>query len=339
MNKLVKKLTKAISSQKAEPSRRSRRRRARRSGRSRRGRASGMPSLSHLPLAFTTNPRSYFSTVTGKDSVRVRGMDLVYDPSIDSNETTVITANPAYWKGTRIAALAAAYQSYRPLRLKFHWVPVVPVTKQGIVYYGTLWNAKVNTALPQTLVTSNGGGMCQVYMPTSTVVALGSSLTQNLYFMSGDLGQDTNPFMFVATVGQKSTQSTESFTGMGGYWYVEYEFDLKNALGSSISYTSGYGPISNPTPIKEYTHVNYVGAVSKFANLAVDLVSTTAGKALFNILDQGSRWVTDLFSGGRASGGTEDYSWYFANSDRDESLIGELTYYEPGASSALTSEA
>lgn len=59
------------------------------------------------------------------NSVRVTGRDLIYTipdeltaPIQDTNVITVIPANPAYWKGTRISALASGYQNYRPLLFK-----------------------------------------------------------------------------------------------------------------------------------------------------------------------------------------------------------------------------
>lgn len=284
-----------------------------------------MAPLSHLPLAFTTNPRSYFATLPGKDSVRVRGMDLVYDPNVQSS-AVIITANPAYWKGTRIAALAAAYQSYRPISMKFHWIPVVPVTQQGVIYYGTLWNLQVSPGqLPQTLVTSNGGGLAQVYMPTCTTVALGTNLTQNLYNMAGDLDPDSNPFNFVATVGL--TTDTLPVSGMGGYWYVEYEFDLKNACGSAVTYEVRTGKLSDPQDLKSYLHSNFISALRGFATYGIEMVKQTASSIFYNILNQGSRV---LF--GSSESNEEITGIYYSNSLRDQTLEGTLTLYEPATS-------
>lgn len=73
---------------------------------------------------------------------------------------SVITANPVYWGGTRISAIASAYYNYRPIKMSFHYVPQVPVTVSGTVVAGTLWCGQVPSwDLQQSLVTSNGGMM------------------------------------------------------------------------------------------------------------------------------------------------------------------------------------
>lgn len=168
--------------------------------------------------------------------MRVSGCDLVYQvprdlvPNQDSL-FAVIPCNPAYWLGTRVASLASTYSNYRPVRMTFHYVPQVPVTEKGTVVMGTLWNAGArDEALQQTLLTSNGGLMCQCYIPADTNVALSTALPQNSFYMAGPFNRDTNPFVFVALV--RGSQVVP------GYFYVSYSFDFWNPVGESWTYVA-----------------------------------------------------------------------------------------------------
>lgn len=98
-----------------------------------------------MPAAYATHVTPYFRSSAGsRDTLRLAGCDLVRPISSTAgtgagNIFAVIPANPAYWEGTKIAAIASAYFNYRPIRLRFHYVPQVPVTVAGTVVSGTLW--------------------------------------------------------------------------------------------------------------------------------------------------------------------------------------------------------
>jgi len=178
------------------------------------------------------------------NSVRVTGRDLIYSipddltsPIQTSNVITVIPANPAYWKGTRIAALAAGYQNYRPILFKITYVPMCAVTQQGNVIGGTIWDDGIDNAnIQQSLRTSNGGFMTQCYVPHTTRIRPKSNLQFNLYRMGGDFTTTSNPFIFVAiAIGCKNT-SDQRVTP--GYFYVTWSFELKNPIGSVNSYNN-----------------------------------------------------------------------------------------------------
>lgn len=172
------------------------------------------------------------------NSVRVTGRDLIYSipddltsPIQDTNVITVIPANPAYWKGTRIAALASGYQNYRPILFKITYIPMCAVTQQGNVIGGTIWDDGIdNNNLQQSLRTSNGGFMTQCYVPHTTRIRPKSNLQFNLYRMGGEFSTTSNPFIFIAiAVGCKNT-SNQRVTP--GYFYVTWSFELKNPIGS-----------------------------------------------------------------------------------------------------------
>jgi hypothetical protein len=172
------------------------------------------------------------------NSVRVTGRDLIYSipddltsPIQDTNVITVIPANPAYWKGTRIAALASGYQNYRPILFRITYIPMCAVTQQGNVIGGTIWDDGIdNNNLQQSLRTSNGGFMTQCYVPHTTRIRPKSNLQFNLYRMGGEFSTTSNPFIFIAiAVGCKNT-SNQRVTP--GYFYVTWSFELKNPIGS-----------------------------------------------------------------------------------------------------------
>lgn len=172
------------------------------------------------------------------NSVRVTGRDLIYSipddltsPIQDTNVITVIPANPAYWKGTRIAALASGYQNYRPILFKITYIPMCAVTQQGNVIGGTIWDDGIdNDNLQQSLRTSNGGFMTQCYVPHTTKIRPKSNLQFNLYRMGGEFSTTSNPFVFIAiAVGCKNTANQRVIPG---YFYVTWSFELKNPIGS-----------------------------------------------------------------------------------------------------------
>lgn len=193
------------------------------------------PGLQALPAAYSTHVRPSCTIVSRSANVmRVSGRDLVYripDELVSSTNPVFVTipCNPAYWKGTRVANFAAAYMNYRPIRLTFSYIPQVSVVQAGTIIAGTLWNgAALPSEYQQTLVTSNGGGMVQCYLPGDFHITLGSNLQQNLFTTGGDLNPDTSPFIFVACVA--------GATVVPGYFFVSYTFEFKNPVGSAWSY-------------------------------------------------------------------------------------------------------
>jgi len=186
-------------------------------------------------------------------TVKVTGRDLVYkipddlEDQDNSGVITVIPANPCYWIGTRIAALAQGYQNYRPLDMKFTYIPQCAVTQQGNVIAGTLWNqAPSGDNLQQSLRTSNGGMLSQCYKGFTSTVRLKSNLQYNLYKTAGTFDQESNPFIYMAiAVACKSGEKSI----IPGYFYVTWSYLLKNPIGNTnIFYNSGltdYGDIKD----------------------------------------------------------------------------------------------
>lgn len=188
-----------------------------------------------LPAAYATHIRPRFNILARTlNSVRVSGCDLVYplpNGVVSGTDVlfSIITCNPAYWTGTRIAQFAPAYMNYRPISLTFSYIPQVAVTQSGTVFMGTLWNgAAPSTNIQQTLFTSNGGCLTQCYVPCDTTIMLGANLPQNLFTLSGAISPETSPFLFMAGV--------RGATVVPGYFYVTYTFEFKNPIGQTWFY-------------------------------------------------------------------------------------------------------
>lgn len=194
------------------------------------------------------------------NSVRVTGRDLIYSipdeltsPIQQTNVITVIPANPAYWKGTRIAALASGYQNYRPITFKITYIPMCAVTQQGNVIGGTIWDDGIdNDNLQQSLRTSNGGFMTQCYVPHTTIIRPKTNLQFNLYRMGGEFSTTSNPFIFIAlAIGCKNSNNQRITPG---YFYVTWSFELKNPIGSVNTYNNS-GLIQYQNLIPEMNNV------------------------------------------------------------------------------------
>lgn len=209
-----------------------------------------------LPAAYASHVKPSFRIISkAQNSVRVAGCDLVQSlpPSISKisgsdNLFTIISSNPAYWMGTRVAQIAPAYMNYRPIRMTLNYIPQVAVTQAGTVIMGTLWNgASPASDIQQTLLTSNGGRMINCYVPATTRIALGANLPQNLFTLNGSLEPDTQPFIFVAIA--RGCTNSEG-TVVPGYFFVEYEYEFKNPIGAAWLYQRSdimkFSEFSNP---------------------------------------------------------------------------------------------
>lgn len=245
LNKIIKQLAKPQNTTKTKKTKAKppvRRRRRQRIVQRRRPIQRRQQLMQSIPMAVPTTYRRYFSMKNiGQTAVRIAGCDLIYKipdnlaTLQNTNVMTVIPANPAYWTGTRIAAVAQGYQNYRPVALRIHYCPQCPVTQQGNVIGGTLWDDVPSIdSMQQSLKTSNGGFLTQCYQPITTTIRLKTNLQINLYRMAGELNQQANPFYFIAL--SIATYNTQQQLINPGIFYVEYTYILKNPIGTSTQY-------------------------------------------------------------------------------------------------------
>lgn len=235
INKKLNKLNKNLNKIKASTARR----RPLRTGKKTRSRRRNR----NIFAAYTKSPNKDFRILyQDGNTVKVTGRDLVYkipDDLVNNTGTdiiTVIPANPCYWVGTRISALAQGYQNYRPLAFKVTYIPQCAVTQQGNVIAGTLWNqAPSINNLQQSLRTSNGGQLSQCYKPFTSVVRMKTNLQYNLYRTAGQFDQESNPFIYIA-MAVACKDGDKSITP--GYFYVTWSYLLKNPIGNTITFTN-----------------------------------------------------------------------------------------------------
>jgi hypothetical protein len=276
-----------------------------------------------MAAAMVKNFRKDFQVLaqTG-NTMRVKGRDLVYSiPSTLNTENntdiiTIIPANPAYWTGTRVSAIASGYQNYRPIKFNVSYVPQCAVTQQGNVIAGTLWAmAPSKQNLQQTLRTSNGGMLTQCYKPHTSRVQLKGNLQFNLFRMGGKFDQEANPFIFIAL----SIATTDSSNNriIPGYFYVTYEYEFKNPIGNTVQYYNSN--IVKKKLLEGYTNVSAINLQQNSAPL---------GSILQYDDDEYS------YNDDKISLTPDSLLWYFANSDttiKEENEPNEIVGTKVGA--------
>jgi len=184
------------------------------------------------PAARVNVNRSFLTQTRNGNSVRVTGYDLIYNTNegVVEGPFCVVSCNPAYWNGTRVAAIANAYSQFRPLHMCFDYFPQVSTMTNGNVVTGTIWNNNTGgNNLQQSLATSNGGKIFPVYATARVPIKLQTNLNQNLFNFQGYIDSDTNPFVFMAV-----TQQSNNI--IPGYFMVSYTFEFKNPLGDGFDY-------------------------------------------------------------------------------------------------------
>lgn len=217
-----------------------------------------------MPLATRKAFRKKFKTINQSGtSVRVTGRDLLYTipdnntaPIQDTQVITVIPANPLYWRGTRISALAQGYQNYRPILFRVTYVPIVSAMQSGNVIGGSIWDGGiVGDNIQQSLRTSNGGFLTQCFVPHTATVRPKTNLQFNLYRLTGDFNQESNPFLYVAlAIGCRNTSNQRI---VPGYFYVTWTYEFKNPIGNNQqSYNSGLITYQNLTQHLNTTIIN-----------------------------------------------------------------------------------
>lgn len=197
-----------------------------------------------IPMATNVSVQKYYNIKNlGETAVRIKGCDLIYkipdtiNQLANTSVMTIIPANPAYWLGTRISTVAQGYQNYRPVSMKIHYIPQCPVTQQGNVIGGTLWEQVPSAdSLQQSLKTSNGGFLTQCYQPATSLIRMKSNLQYNLYRMAGEINQQSNPFIFIAIAVATKNSSNQMINP--GYFFVEYDYILKNPIGNSTQFAN-----------------------------------------------------------------------------------------------------
>lgn len=193
------------------------------------------PRRTSVPLARGGALQMQFQTHSiGKQKMRVSCIDVPYS-ALSATEfdgkslICLIHCNPNTWPGTRVQVVSDGYQNWRPIRFRLRYVPMVPATTQGQVIIGTFFRQPPTfEGYGQSLLNSNGGGMCTVWQPMVTEVAIEGHMPQKLFNTKGNITQDeVNPF----TVAVMASGYEGKY--LPGLVYVDCEFEFVNGVGTS----------------------------------------------------------------------------------------------------------
>lgn len=179
-------------------------RRSRRRGTSRKLRRRTM--LRAIPAAYGAKTRTSQSTRSMgsmKTSMKF-SEEWVITPQLQGNSfTLMIPACPTKWTNHRASVLAATYGSYRPLNVKYTYIPSVGSNTLGTVTIGTVWNG--NRAPSGTfanvspiLAATPGGMTTNVWGRFTRVIPQGTNLQQNNYPTS-NVGADDIPWWILVS--------------------------------------------------------------------------------------------------------------------------------------------
>lgn len=245
----------------------------------------------NVPAAQATRiPKPRFRRVSSKyneQEIIIEGEDLVI-PTPDALPTSSagtpiflsVPANPLYWKGTRVSGIAAVYQQYRPLKFEVDYIPQVPVTVPGQVIYGTLYNKGVDSGtFQQTLMTSNGGGMTQCYLKsTSRVICNKKTLPLTLYNTFDPMNENVaNPFTWVAHYsGAWNGSGSVPTTNQPGWVYVRWKYMFSVGLGNTGKQVDVINQTDSSMSMLTNAFAGWGVVISWLKNKAVTLLSKIA---------------------------------------------------------------
>lgn len=213
--------------------------------RSRQRRQRRRMNLRTAPIAVGAQFSTYATVRTAKDGSASLCVKEVF-PITGSPKglSLAIPICPTKWVGTRSAALAGTYQSHRPLRVSWDYIPACASTTAGSIVVGTVFAgcrlpaddsiASLINALPAT----NGGSIGSVWQPLHNGVSCGRNLRANQYPLN-EVSADDIPFWIVAAT---------NGTGELGSLVVTADFTLRNPC------TPGQTPPAAYSGKLDFTH-------------------------------------------------------------------------------------
>lgn len=240
---------------------------ARNTGRRRRGRGRRRYRGRYRRFSRTAMvPSAFTSTYNANAFIRnIRGV-----PALHSQEVFPIKVSrdpvafmlpliPSKWVGTRSAALASTYTSFRPLSVEILYQPSVGTGTSGNLIFGTVFDgASVNLSSLENSVTSlpatNGGFITQLYQPMSSKVGLATALRYNLFPLY-NIGEDDIPLWLVV-----ATQTGLAVDTSVGNLVVRIKASLKNPSINPAPATSG---VSIPL---QFVHDNDTNKTTLYIN-------------------------------------------------------------------------
>lgn len=186
-------------------------RRSKRKGTSRKLRRRNM--LRAVPAAFGARTRTFQSTKSMgsmKTSMRFSEEWVITPQQSGNSFTLMIPACPTKWTNHRASVLAATYGSYRPLNVRYAYIPSVGSNTLGTVTIGTIWNGNRAPSgdfanVSPILAATPGGMTTNVWGRFSRIIPQGTNLQQNNYPTSNVEADDIPWWILVSTsIGNES---------------------------------------------------------------------------------------------------------------------------------------
>lgn len=173
----------------------------------------------------------------------------------------MLPSTPTKWINHRASAIGQIYTAYRPISVRYEWVPSCPTTTSGTVTLGAILDgaragssSTTKADLQQTLAATNGSVTTQVWQSASRNLRLGTSLRSNLY-PNFNVDEDEISFWIMVVSQASVTAGTQI-----GYLRIHcvYAFHnpitqpVKNIGGDSeftITHTENESNMSAPLPV------------------------------------------------------------------------------------------
>lgn len=193
--------------------------------RSRQRRQRSRMNMRVAPIAVGAQFSTYATVRTAKDGSASLCVKEVFPiTGSPAGLSLAIPMCPTKWVGTRSAALAGTYQSHRPLRVSWDYIPACASTTAGSIVVGTVFagcrlpSDDSITSLINALPATNGGSIGSVWQPLRNGVSCGRNLRANQYPLN-EVSADDIPFWIVAAT---------NGTGDLGSIVITADFTLRN---------------------------------------------------------------------------------------------------------------
>lgn len=222
-----------------------------------------------VPASYSSSFTTFSQIKQNKDgSARISCREVFEFAGQSTGLAFMLPANPTKWVGTRTQTLSSAYTSFRPVRCKLTYIPVVGTATAGLVSVGTIFDgSRLDTGdYTLNLAATNGGFATTVWARASNRVSLGTNLRANTFPLY-DVQDDDIPFWIVA----RST--------VQAMLLIEMEFILHNPTLSPMKPFAVLATVDGSNSGTEYTLTfeDHSGLFAKDMPLAVKLGASIDG--------------------------------------------------------------
>lgn len=201
-------------------------------------------SIQMSPVSIGTGARPYSRIFTQNGVTHVSFCEL-FEVLNDVTKTNALNwalpITPTKWTGTRTAQLTSTYSSYRPLQVRWTWVPGVPTSDNSMSAIGTTHDgvpfptdaSESQASVCSRVAALNGGKMFTTWTTCSSSVDLKTCLRAN-NFPTFDTNFDDIPFWFVQCHTKPGAPKHESL----GMIAISGVFALHNPITPSKSHST-----------------------------------------------------------------------------------------------------